>query len=1222
MSDRIQGLTIGLSVDAMQAERGLTGLKDQLRTVNTQMRANMSEFDRADQSLGKYETRLDGLNEKLEVQEAVTEAAGERYEEMVEKHGEGSRQAERAAQEYNKQTAELNNLTRYVEDATVELENMRREQEIAESAWTQSGEAISEAGDRIGEAGEKVQTVGAIWTGVVAGMGAAAAGAAGGLFALTGRVTENADEIAKSSIRMGVSTDFYQDMEFWASQNGIAHGQMEQALQRVNQRMGEARAGNENYQEALEELGISMEDVENGTVDTEEAFAKSIQSLSEMTNEQDQARLAGELFGSTLGRQLLPALQDGSLSMEEAADMMDELGLRMDEQDFEQAQEFQDSMDVIRRSLGQVTQQIGLELMPHFQQMLDWILNNMPDIQETMSNAFDQVEEKIRTVVKWWRELSGSAQAYIGIAAGVTAVMGPLLLVLGTLMRVIGPVITQLGQMFMWVGRVGGIFNVLRIALVAVTGPVGLIVAAVAGLTAAFIMAYQNSETFRERLSGAIEGAQDVFQSVVEVIKNLVDDVVADFREFIGTLREFWDENGEMIQEAAENIWTGISWMLERIWDYVEKIMPAIEMTFQTVWGAISTIIQVATNTIMGIIEIFAGLFTGDIDAMLEGVKRIFFGGFEIVREFLSDFVSNALSMAGGLRENFSDQIDRLRNLVTGFIGRMRDGSVERLTSMRNRFSSINTRIRDNMREAMQRMYDNTIGRVLDMRREAVRRFNVMKDSFFDVGRDIRDNISERFDDMVSAARDLPGRIGDGISNMASRATSGVKSFANSIGSTLEDGVNNVVGGMNSLLSTIGVSLRVPTISVPQYATGTEDHPGGPAVVGEKGRELAHIPGQGYTILGQEGAELLNLPKGSSVLPNRKTERLLTEGMGLPGYESGIGRAFSWVKDTAQSGWENMTDLASNAVGWLLEAPSKLFEKVMEFTGVDMPEADDFAGGVMRGSFDAFRSAVEEKLQGAQSEVGPGSPSFSGFRMTSPFGMRTHPITGDRRMHNGVDYAAPTGTPIPAQGGGIVSFAGNRGTGFGNYVTVRSGVYDHIYAHNSRNLVRAGQSVSRGDVVGLVGSTGASTGPHVHYEVRRDGTPVNPKGFATGGLIQDEMITRLGEGGHAEYVIPTDPSRASEAQKLLALAGKDIEKNGRSKRPHQLPNAGGGSVLEELQAQTQELRQQRDVLMAILQKETGIEIDGREVARAIDPHSQKYRDSKEIRRLRKEGLEA
>gem|GEM_PF-1412727 len=117
---------------------------------------------------------------------------------------------------------------------------------------------------------------------------------------------------------------------------------------------------------------------------------------------------------------------------------------------------------------------------------------------------------------------------------------------------------------------------------------------------------------------------------------------------------------------------------------------------------------------------------------------------------------------------------------------------------------------------------------------------------------------------------------------------------------------------------------------------------------------------------------------------------------------------------------------------------------------------------------------------------------IDGARISSPFGMRHHPILGYSKMHTGVDFAAPTGTPIYAAGDGVVKRAGWNG-GYGNYVQIRhNGEFSTAYGHMSRILVQSGQRVHQGDVIGRVGTTGRSTGPHLHYEVIRNGDKVNP----------------------------------------------------------------------------------------------------------------------------------
>lgn len=118
----------------------------------------------------------------------------------------------------------------------------------------------------------------------------------------------------------------------------------------------------------------------------------------------------------------------------------------------------------------------------------------------------------------------------------------------------------------------------------------------------------------------------------------------------------------------------------------------------------------------------------------------------------------------------------------------------------------------------------------------------------------------------------------------------------------------------------------------------------------------------------------------------------------------------------------------------------------------------------------------------------------SGARLTSGFGMRSHPLLGYSKMHTGIDFGAPQGTPIKAAGSGTIMKAG-RGGGYGNVVQVQhQGPYSTLYAHMSRiaDGIRPGVKVRQGQVIGYVGSTGRSTGPHLHYEIRVDDRPVNP----------------------------------------------------------------------------------------------------------------------------------
>ena len=117
-----------------------------------------------------------------------------------------------------------------------------------------------------------------------------------------------------------------------------------------------------------------------------------------------------------------------------------------------------------------------------------------------------------------------------------------------------------------------------------------------------------------------------------------------------------------------------------------------------------------------------------------------------------------------------------------------------------------------------------------------------------------------------------------------------------------------------------------------------------------------------------------------------------------------------------------------------------------------------------------------------------------GARLSSRFGMRKHPILGYTRMHKGVDFAAPTGTPMYAAGDGKV-VAAKRNGGYGRYIQIHhTNEYSTAYAHLSRFAkgMTPGRRVQQGQVIGFVGTTGRSTGPHLHYEVLRNGAQINP----------------------------------------------------------------------------------------------------------------------------------
>jgi len=153
----------------------------------------------------------------------------------------------------------------------------------------------------------------------------------------------------------------------------------------------------------------------------------------------------------------------------------------------------------------------------------------------------------------------------------------------------------------------------------------------------------------------------------------------------------------------------------------------------------------------------------------------------------------------------------------------------------------------------------------------------------------------------------------------------------------------------------------------------------------------------------------------------------------------------------------------------------------------------------------AEAEAAESGAAGASGGGGGGSVSAQGFRwplsgytrLSSSFGTRVHPISKVVKKHTGIDIPAPTGTPIYASKAGTVVISGVKG-GYGNCVVIdHGGGYQTLYGHASKLLVKSGQGVKAGETIAKVGMTGTATGPHLHFEVRVGGTPVQPLNYVS-----------------------------------------------------------------------------------------------------------------------------
>lgn len=213
-------------------------------------------------------------------------------------------------------------------------------------------------------------------------------------------------------------------------------------------------------------------------------------------------------------------------------------------------------------------------------------------------------------------------------------------------------------------------------------------------------------------------------------------------------------------------------------------------------------------------------------------------------------------------------------------------------------------------------------------------------------------------------------------------------------------------------------------------------------------------------------------------------------------------------------------------------ARAKIIEKKKEIAKVNAIQDDDLSMEIAKtlnslsariayqfesyGAIEKLINNQEEKLASIPAIQPVSNKELS--RIASGFGMRIHPIYGIAKMHQGLDFTAPQGTPIYATGNGVVTQAGYN-TGGGNEVVINHGYgYETKYLHMVRIKARDGQRVKRGEVIGWVGNTGASTGPHCHYEVHINGNPVDPVYFFFNDLTaeQYDRVLKIAATGSAK----------------------------------------------------------------------------------------------------------
>lgn len=796
-------------------------------------------------------------------------------------------------------------------------------------------------------------------------------------------------------------------------------------------------------------------------------------------------------------------------------------------------------------------------------------------------------------------------------------------------------------------------------------------------------------------------GVKQIFSGALTLIWNLVQlwfigkilKVVKLFGGFFKSAIS-WAFNGvkSIIGNVLKFIWSIVSSTFKRIFSITKSIFTSVFNFVKSIWSSIR-------NTVSSIVRSLWTRVKGTWNILYSGTKNIFSRIKSWLTSIWNTIKATVTRVVSKLWTSVRNTWNNLWSGTRSIFNRVKSWLSNIWNSIRNTITRVASNLWSRVKGTWQKLWNGT--RYI---------FNKVKSWMTNVWNSIKNSVTGIASKLWGAVRRTFTNMKNGLRNIIDK----IKGHIGGMVSAIKKGLNGLIKGLNWVGSKLSLP-KIPTLStgtqkINRHITTTSDgrlKQGTMAVVGDKGpgngrgidgrRELIQYP-NGRTALTPAKDTTTFLPKGSRVISGGMRQQMLSTGT-LPRFNGGswFGKASNWLSDKASFIGGKVKDVGkwlSDKIGDVMDYmdnPGKLLDKVLGGLGINfnsLTKGMGIVGDITRAAWKNIKKAAIKWIEDGFSESGDGGVlDMSKLRYLYGHTAAYTRETG-RPFHEGLDFDYIY-EPVPSTIDGTARVMPFMDGGYGNWVKIVKGALEVIYAHLSKHKLKTGQKVRVGQTVGISGNTGFSTGPHLHYEMRRNGRHFNPlpwlkknngsgkakggwagnirraasrmkvkvsnsdvqdilkliqtesggregivqqivdintganrargllqytpgtfagyrvKGagnimsgmhqllaffnnsnwrrdlsawksrmsrgitgwgpsgsrrFATGGLIKNAGWYNIAEGGYPEWVIPTDPSRRSDAMKLLALAAQDINRGKQSgnKRPGQLPNVNRG----------------------------------------------------------------
>ncbi|EME8113442.1 tape measure protein [Enterococcus faecium] len=523
-----------------------------------------------------------------------------------------------------------------------------------------------------------------------------------------------------------------------------------------------------------------------------------------------------------------------------------------------------------------------------------------------------------------------------------------------------------------------------------------------------------------------------VFDTLSPYIMPIIEKIGGAFSKIGKSMTTFWNENGKQIIEAIKNFFT--------------FIQPVVKIVMDLVMGFIDNIIGLVEgimNVIQGAIKIFTGLFTGDFSKMWEGAKQLFWGSIQAVWNWIQIlFFKRILEGVKGLWTGFSGSIKGLwestKTFFTEGISKTWDKLVNWVMNLLGKAGNLKTTFGNfiqNMWNSVKNFFSNgvgdtwnkVVGWVKNIFNKAIELKNNVSDAIGNLWNGIKDNFRSGIDTVFNWIKDLPSRLGKAISDGAHFVKDAFKGMFNAALKAVGGPVNAIIGGANWVLEKLGAD-KIQEWDVPQYAKGTDGHPGGPMMVNDgRGAEAVISPNGNVMIPKGRNVTMWGAP-GTHVIPAEETAMMLGQKRPKYRYKKGTGffgalgnmasKSWDWVKDKA-SGLGDLVGDVWDFVSNPLDLVKKVLGNVVDLSSL-VKYPLDVAKGIVKKATDALVSKVTELFSAGDLDTGisgmqgvykylanvaqqvmkkfPGFVATSGYRPGDPY---------SHGKRNAIDIALP-----------------------------------------------------------------------------------------------------------------------------------------------------------------------------------------------------------------------